>query len=583
MTPPPRSRPRPRTFAETELGFKPQPAVRWLAPKVLISTGIQSVIATIFGSYADKRELQGSLPATVHRYDDDDELWIDFVADVGDGFDATYSVATLLAAEKLDIDGHELPRGRLLIMGGDQVYPSASTRNYEDRTKGVYRAAFPALNGDAPTLFALPGNHDWYDGLTSFLRVFAQKRNFGGWDTEQTRSYFAIELPHRWWLFAIDTQFDDYIDAPQLEYFRRASAELRPGDGVILCTSAPAWVDAGSGGHTKSYDTFEFFDREIVRSQGASVRVMLSGDRHHYVRYAEHGGDRQRITCGLGGAYLAATHELPQKLVLPPPTSRVREPSVPADYELAERYPDRWTSERFAAGIFRLPWRNPGFWAMTGIFQTIMTLAVLYGLVQTLGSHGPEGFFGLVASWTPAILVGFGLVLGALAFARIEDPKRGWPATIAGVLHATGHVLLSIAWAFVVIWLYSSVLPDGLVGDWATLVIVTVGTPLLVGFVDAELVAVYLMIASRFGINLNEVMAGQSIEDYKGFLRLRIDDQGGLTIFPVKLETTCRAWATDPDAERHLPWLKPECDPLRPELIEEPITVARVSTVDARP
>ncbi|HVK20791.1 MAG TPA: metallophosphoesterase, partial [Actinokineospora sp.] len=232
----PAPRPRPRDMTEAELGFAPKPAVRWLAPKVLISTGIQSVIATIFGSYADKRELQGSLPAKIHRYDDDDELWIDFVADVGDGFDPTYSVASLLAAEALEIEGHgELPRGRLLIMGGDQVYPSASTQNYEDRSKGVYRAAFPAPDGEPPTLFALPGNHDWYDGLTSFLRVFAQQRGFGGWETAQTRSYFAIELPHRWWLFAIDTQFDDYVDSPQLEYFRKASAELRPGDGVILC------------------------------------------------------------------------------------------------------------------------------------------------------------------------------------------------------------------------------------------------------------------------------------------------------------------------------------------------------------
>ncbi|WP_436500254.1 metallophosphoesterase [Actinokineospora sp. HUAS TT18] len=571
----PNPRPRPHAITEAELGFAPKPAVRWLAPKVLISTGIQSVIATIFGSYADKRELQGSLPAKIHRYDDDDELWIDFVADVGDGFDPTYSIATLLAAGELAVEDQKLPRGRLLIMGGDQVYPSASTQNYEDRSKGVYRAAFPAPDGDPPTLFALPGNHDWYDGLTSFLRVFAQKRSFGGWETAQTRSYFAIELPHRWWLFAIDTQFDDYVDSPQLEYFRKASAELRPGDGVILCTSAPVWVDAGSGGHTKSYDTVEFFDREIVRSQGAEIRVMLSGDKHHYARYAERDGTRQRITCGLGGAYLAATHELPEKLILPPPTSRVREPSVPAHYDIAERYPSEATSERFAAGIFQLPWRNPGFWGLTGTFQTLMSLAVLYGLVQVLGSHGPSGFFGLVASWTPAILVGFGLILGALAFARLEDPRKGPAATVAGLLHAIAHIALSTAWAFTVIWLYTKVLPDGLIGDWATLVIVMVGTPLLIGFIDAELVAVYLMIASRFGINLNEVMAGQSIEDFKGFLRLRIDDQGGLTIFPIKLDTTCRAWTPAPDAPAHTPWLVPTCDPLRPELIEDPIEVPR--------
>ncbi len=575
-------RPRPNSPTEAELGFQPQPAVRWLAPRVLISTGVQSVIASIFGSYADKRELQGSLAAELHRHPGaasgtDADFWFDFVADLGDGFDATYSVAHLLAAERIALPGREpLPRGELLVMGGDEVYPSASTRAYEDRTKGVYRAALPAATGEPPTLFALPGNHDWYDGLTSFLRVFAQKRSFGGWKTEQTRSYFAVQLPRRWWLFAIDTQFDDYVDTPQLEYFRRASAELREGDAVILCTPAPDWVDAGSGGHTKGYDTIEFFEREIVRSRGAQVRVMLSGDKHHYARYAERGGTRQRITCGLGGAYLAATHELPAELRLPPPESRVSAPSAPATYDVAARYPDERTSGRFATGIFALPWRNPGFWGLTGGLQTVMTLAILYGLVQTLGSKGPDGFFGLVASWTPALAVTLVTVLGALAFARLGSPHRVGLARAVGAAHALAHLGLSLAWSFFVIDLYNHVLPGNAVRDWATLAVVLVGTPLAVGFVDAEVVAVYLALVSRVGINLNEVMAGQSIEDHKGFLRLRIDADGDLTVHPIRLDRVCRRWRADPGAAAHEPWLAP-VDPLRPELIEEPVVVPRVS------
>ncbi|WP_235925952.1 metallophosphoesterase family protein [Actinokineospora pegani] len=577
------SAPRPRDMSEEQLGFQPQEAVRWLAPKVLVTTGIQSVIASIFGSYADKRELQGSLPAEVHRFpdaDDDGAFWLDYVADLGDGFDATYSVASLLAAEELDLpDAGPLPRGRLLVMGGDQVYPSASTRAYEDRTKGVYRAALPEARGESPTLFALPGNHDWYDGLTSFLRVFAQKRAFGGWETAQTRSYFAVQLPHRWWLCAIDTQFDDYIDGPQLEYFRSISQEMRPGDGVILCTPTPVWVAAGSGHEVEKYDTIDFFDREVVRPRGAEVRVMLSGDKHHYARYAETGGDRQRITAGIGGAYLSATHELPRDLVLPPPKSRMRDKSPTAEYALAARYPKRLTSEAFAAGIFRLPLRNPGFWGLTGVLQTVMTLAVLYGLVETLGEQRDKGFFGMVASWTPALIVAVVLLLGGTAFAKIERFHGGGTATWAGVLHALAHIGLSVGWSFVVIWLYTTVLPRGVVDDWATLAIVLVGTPVVIGFLDAELVALYLMVASRFGINLNEVMAGQSIEHYKGFLRLRISADGDLTVHPVGLDRVGRRWRADPGGAAHEPWLTPS-RPLRPRLIEAPVTVPRVS---ARP
>ncbi len=557
-------------MSEAQLGFRPQRAVRWLAPRVLVTTGAQSLVAEIFGSYADKRELQGGLAASVHNHGDGDDAWLDYVADLGDGFDATYSVASLLARDSLDLDGQK-PRGRLLVMGGDQVYPAASTDVYEDRSKGVYRAAMPVAPEDPPTLFALPGNHDWYDGLTSFLRVFAQQRPFGGWQTEQTRSYFAIRLPQRWWLYAIDTQFDDYVDAPQLQYFRGASAELREGDAVILCTSTPAWVEAGAGGNSKCYDTIEFFQREVIRPRGAQVRVMLSGDKHHYARYAERDGTAQKITSGLGGAYLAATHKLPPSLVLPPPGSRVREPSPQRTFELASRYPSRQDSELKAPGIFALPWRNPGFWGLTGIAQLVATAAMLYGLGE---SAARSGVFGLLAAWSPAIVAAAVLVLAGIAFARIDLPEGSRTNMVAGVLHALAHLALSVGWAVVLRWLYHDVLPDGTAADWLMFLIAAVGTPIVIGFVDAEVVALYLLVASRFGINLNEVFAGQSIEDHKGFLRMHIAQDGTLTIYPVKVERICRKWQANPNGAPTEPWLLPR-EPLRAELIEAPIRVPR--------
>lgn len=535
---------------------------------MLITTGAQSLVAEIFGSYADKRELQAGLPATVHDHADHEELWLDYVADLGDGFDATFSVASVLAAPELDLNG-PTPRGDVLVMGGDEVYPAASTEGYEDRSKGVYRAAMPIVSPAGPTLFALPGNHDWYDGLTSFLRVFAQGRPFGGWRTEQTRSYFAVKLPHRWWLYAIDTQFDDYVDAPQLEYFRTAAEELRDGDAIILCTSTPSWVPAGSGDETKGYDTVEFFTREIIRPHGARVRVMLSGDKHHYARYTERDGTSQKITSGLGGAYLAATHTLPGELKLPPRKSRVREPTTQSTFDLVRRYPAN--TDRLASGVFRLPWRNPGFWSLTGIAQLVTTMAMLFGFAE---SETRSGVFGLLASWSPAVIVGAILVLAGIAFARLELPAASKRHLAAGVLHALGHLTLSWAWAVVIRWLYHDVLPEGAVGDWLAFLIAAVGTAVVIGFVDAELVALYLLVASRFGININEVMAAQSIEDHKGFLRMRITADGTLTIYPVKIDKICRSWRLNPDGGPTTPWFLPE-QPLTAELIEPPIQVPR--------
>jgi hypothetical protein len=559
---------RPHDLSEQQLGFRRRGAVRWLLPTVLASAGLKAVLAGIFGAYADKRELQSGLPAKIYTHGDD-ELWFDFVADLGDGFDATYSVASVLAAPELAPGGDvRLPRGQVLVMGGDQAYPSASATAYEDRTKGPYRAAFPREGEveDRPTLFALPGNHDWYDGLTAFLRVFAQSRPVGGWDTEQSRSYFAIQLPQRWWLLAIDTQFDEYIDAPQLAYFQRATAQMREGDAVILCTPKPAWIKAGSGRDARGYDAIRFFERQIVRPAGATVQVMLSGDSHHYARYAEHEGTGQRITSGGGGAYLTATHLLPKTLELPPKTSRVTETDEHTTFDRARTYPAADRSSRLANGIFRLPWRNPGFWGLTAFLQTVIALLVQFGLASE-----PHGVFGTLAVWTPAAFAALGTVVGGVLFARLGLERSSFAAGVAGVIHSAAHLALAGFWAVVLHRLEANA------AEWVTVAAALVGTPVVVGFVDSLVVGLYLLIACRFGFNTNEVFAGQSIEDYKGFLRLHIDPEGALTIYPIKVPKVCRKWKANPDGAPGTPWLVPADGPIVTELIEQPIEVARAS------
>ena len=48
-----------------------------------------------------------------------DVCWLDYVADVGDGFVATYTMAHLLAQDHLEVDGERISRGKILVMGGD--------------------------------------------------------------------------------------------------------------------------------------------------------------------------------------------------------------------------------------------------------------------------------------------------------------------------------------------------------------------------------------------------------------------------------------------------------------------------------
>ena len=65
-----------------------------------------------------------------------------------------------------------LPRGRFLLLGGDEVYPSASREAYEQRFVRVYEAAAYADRPPSPDrspLMRCLATPDWYDGLASFM------------------------------------------------------------------------------------------------------------------------------------------------------------------------------------------------------------------------------------------------------------------------------------------------------------------------------------------------------------------------------------------------------------------------------
>ena len=557
--PEPSSSKRPRSLDPRELGFEPKGQIGWLAPLLLLSTGLRTLLHILFGAYLDKRELQNALDAEVfdHSATATGDFWVDYVADLGDGFDATYSVAYLLSRPELEVGGERLPRGRLLLMGGDQVYPSASGDDYENRMKGPYRAALPEAPAGIPrpTLYALPGNHDWYDGLTAFLRLFARRKDghIGGWRTQQRRSYFAVKLPANWWLFAVDEQFGAYIDDPQLLYFEKAAEQVGPDDRIILMTPSPTWVKARQNPH--AYDAVDYFIRTILGPTRARVRVLLSGDLHHYARFSA--DDRELITCGGGGAYTLGTQNLPDHLMVPPPETLSRSASRSRRYERKAAFPDAAASKRMGWGVFhRVPRRNAGFATMLGIIHTLTMLAMAGaasegGIVQRLFS-------------IPLFLMLVLIMAGTVLFAKPEGRVRHW---VLGAAHGLTQIALAAGGTWV--WMQFPARNWTWPGPMA---VAAVAYGPVIAIVATQVLALYLLVAARFDVNLNELFAGQGIEEAKSFLRLHIDAGGTLTIHPIGVDTICRRWEANPDGESHEPWLRP-LTPLTVRRIEPPIEV----------
>jgi len=51
------------------------------------------------------------------------------------------------------------------------------------------------------------------------MRYICHRSWLGGWLLPQTKSYFALKLPHGWWIFGLDQALHGDIDIFQFKYF----------------------------------------------------------------------------------------------------------------------------------------------------------------------------------------------------------------------------------------------------------------------------------------------------------------------------------------------------------------------------
>ncbi len=158
--------------AEEKVGVKitRMTRVSWFDLRSLLSTAAHAFAAGVVGSMTGRREIMAALPvmdvkARPYEANANGEFWLDYMSDCGDGWDASHSVAWLLGRNAIAVDpggaptaqpvpasasdegspdiagAPLLPAGKVLMLGGDQVYPSASAENYEARFENVMRSA----------------------------------------------------------------------------------------------------------------------------------------------------------------------------------------------------------------------------------------------------------------------------------------------------------------------------------------------------------------------------------------------------------------------------------------------------------
>ncbi len=240
------------------------------------------------------------------------------------------------------------------VIASDVVYPAGDVNEYIEKFFIPYRH-YPQ------PIYAVPGNHDWLDGLCGFMRHFcgvtppprlertvadtlgigtvsmrlwrpprrvhrhtleraeelrgeAQRRG-----PRQPNMYFCIDTPRLRIVF-IDAGIAGRLDWQQGQWLRAVSAGPLP---KLLVSSKPLYGNGMlSPRRILPRDTGERRPKgragtllDIVRDPAHNYRLVLSGDIHNYQRYPVRLDDGRLLpflVCGGSGAFMTATHEIPR-------------------------------------------------------------------------------------------------------------------------------------------------------------------------------------------------------------------------------------------------------------------------------
>lgn len=260
------------------------------------------------------------------------------LGDTGEGDRSQYALLPAIDAQATTTD--------FLFICSDVIYPAGSSGEYGSKFFDPYQRYLGPI-------YAIPGNHDWYDGLQGFMRTFcgveppeevvgstrflsrrwlqqrfwrppdrfdaaafANAQDLRGAESQrplapQRSPYFALESEHVVFV-GIDTGITKTIDRDQGEWLLDVSRGSRKAK--VLLTGTPIYVnnhrqeiaiEDGAGSFASVY--------EIVSEPAHNYVAAIGGDIHNYQRYPVQARGRtiQYIVSGGGGAFLHATHTIP--------------------------------------------------------------------------------------------------------------------------------------------------------------------------------------------------------------------------------------------------------------------------------
>ena len=221
------------------------------------------------------------------------------------------------------------PDSRFLVISSDVVYPAGSMKDYEEKF-------FLPFKGVDTPVYAIPGNHDWFDALEGFAATFFTtgaaraslrarvdedlgvssttgerierllgqaerlRHEYGIRAGRQRAPFFEVQTP-RFALVAIDTGVLRTIDDAQREWLDAALGRSA-GKLTMALLGHPFYA----GGHDTTTQDAEFAAlKRLLHDRG--VTIVMAGDTHDLEYYQVQDAGRQvhHFVNGGGGAYLS--------------------------------------------------------------------------------------------------------------------------------------------------------------------------------------------------------------------------------------------------------------------------------------
>ncbi|MFO0585925.1 MAG: hypothetical protein U0441_00225 [Polyangiaceae bacterium] len=489
---------------------------------------VRQIAASLGARRADANTLTEAL---------DRDVWIDFVADTGDDVSVSRAVAGFVfgtyTVDDPDAPGKDivLPRGDILLFGGDTAYPVATELEIHNRVIVPWNQVLRRhVDGKPRVLLGVPGNHDWYGGLDGFGRMFraplgtidrssvvlgqdptaqneavgkidqlGQIRHFFEWVEAvrigkrvekrgalpllgyvpvQNASYWALPLAPSLDMWGPDRQLYA-MDTRQRMFF--ASRRDAKDAGLVVCMADPPYAFLEP--HPAGQDILSALDLSFAEDK----LFALTGDIHHYCRLEPAEGSLQ-VTAGGGGAFLHPARITRDGLMEPkaempgPLTSRILAAQIPLQLALG----------------------RAGF-----ILHAAMALAYLPMQGIVFKSERPDV---PTAAITGAVLW---LLLAMVAWVR--GPKK-WAVMALSFLSAAVLTLVPFgmnqaATALGPSWPYTT---------RSLVLLVYVAMP----FAAVFIIGVYLMFLTILGLATDQGFGPLAHPGYKHFVRLRIRKDG---------------------------------------------------------